>query len=320
MKCIRRREFIEKSALAFAGASMLAPLTNIAGQREGESFRLYFITDTHLENESSDNHAVRLNSLKHFVDAVNKDPNCDLAFHLGDLCQGGNYDGLLEGVSLWSEINGLGYVDATGNLDYPWYALGNHEVNTRPPEEFADKFRQTRTSEGGSAWNGQFSYEKSGYKLHFLMMDCLFDANNERSKRTDGLHKETVAWIKDVLQTTDADMLVLMSHAMPHYHRAHGAYYWGRSAQGDNIANIVEEAIGFNESLKQVVWFAGHWHGRPWDRATRYTNLSEHLTGYRIPAAQDATRRHGKEGVYSVVEISPNGEISIENVVSPSEY
>ena len=320
MKDIKRRDFVKASALMLAGTSMGAHFATAAGQREEGTYRIYFITDTHLENESSAVHTVRLNSLKHFVSAVNKDRNCDLAFHLGDLCQTGNYEGIVDGARLWGGIRGLNYVDATDDADYPWYAIGNHEVNTKDPDEFAHKFSQTKTSEGGSVWNGQFTYDRYDYKLHFVMMDCLYDANNERSERTDGLHEETVSWLQNILQTTDANMVVLMSHAMPHFHSAHSSYYWGRSAQGDEIVNIVEDAIGSNENLEKVAWFAGHWHGVPWDGVREYTNLGEHLVGYRIPPAQDATSRRGAEGVYSVVEINPEGEISTESFVTPAEY
>jgi len=297
-----------------------APVRAEEGGREEGTYRLYFITDTHLENADRPNHTFRLNALKHFIDAVNNDRERDLAFHLGDLNQGDNYQGIVDGVRLWSEIEPTGYLRATVNTDYAWHVLGNHEVNTADPDNFAHKFIQTEKNEGGSIWNSQFTYTKYKYTLHFVMMDCLFDSDNKRSKRTDGLHEETISWMRAILQTTDCNMVILLSHAMPHFHDKHGEYYWGNKEQGVEISDLVKDAIDANENLEQVVWFAGHWHGAPWDQATLYTNLGDHLPGYRIPPAQDATARNAEKGVYSIVEICPQGIISIESILTPAGY
>lgn len=309
--------FVLLTGVAFISLALLG--AEDSGREEG-TYRLYFITDTHLENADRPNHTFRLNSLKHFIDAVNNDDERDLAFHLGDLNQGDNEQGIVDGVRLWNKIEATDYLQLTENTDYAWYMLGNHEVNTANPDNFAHKFSQTGKKEGGSIWNSQFTFTKYKYTLHFVIMDCLFDADNNRSKRTEGLHEETISWMRTILQTTDCNMVILLSHSMPHFHEKHGDYFWGNKEQVVEIPEIVAEAINANENLEQVVWFAGHWHGVPWDQAILYTNLGDHLPGYRMPPAQDATSRHAEQGVYSVVEICPKGIISIESILTPAYY
>jgi len=173
------------------------------------------------------------------ISAFNEN-DVDFIVHLGDMIDWSNQPE--QGRKALADV--LRVIDRYPGPKH--FLLGNHDVDSVPPEELA----QTLPFPGGRTW---YSFDHKG--VHFIMLDCNFDEQETPYRpgttRWDDcwLPSFELEWLKNDLAAAQSDVAVVMVHALLDDLSDRHVI---RNAQA---ARTILEGCG-----KQVIVFQGHMH------------------------------------------------------------
>lgn len=209
------------------------------------------------------------------MDAFEKE-GVDFCVHLGDIVDWQNQPE--QGEEALKNI-----LPVLNSLDVPmYYVPGNHDLASLP----CDTLREYLYPKDGRTW---YSFDYEG--IHFITLDCNFDANEEWYRPDNSqweycyIPSAEIAWLKADLKASQSKTVVVFVHALL-----------------DDLDNphVIRNAEGVRSILegcgKQVVVFQGHMHcGRESE-----TNGIGYHTMRSIVNGRTRT-------CYWIVEVSPEG-------------
>lgn len=323
---MKRRDFVKGTALTALGASIIAPLESLAGNRE-----------THLESDDLSN-------------AVVADENYPLNFvAIGDWGRNGEYrqKEVADQMGKWAATRANKFIVSVGDnfypkgvvsendplwhysfenvytahsLQYDWYpVLGNHDYG-------ADPEAQVRYSKISRRWNMPSLYyskeveiDKQSGKALLVFIDTqpiVYDFEERQPKKQ-------LQWLDETLAKASADVKwkIVIGH--------HPCYTVGPRIKNYDTFSIRKALSGIFEKHKVDVYLSGHEHSLQHLKADGYTHqfisgagseLTEVTAG--IPYSRFQASEHGfmyfsiNANKLRVNAINDEGRVLYETIMS----
>jgi predicted MPP superfamily phosphohydrolase len=271
---MKRRDFLKNTTITALGASLITPITALAGENV-----------THLESDDLSSKAALKDEFDvHFM-------------AIGDWGRNGEYDQteVAKQMGLWGAANPNDFVISVGDNFYPlgvisendplwhysfeniytahslqcnWYpVLGNHDYG-------ADPQAQIRYSKVSRRWNmpslyykKEFSLGKNGDKVLMLMIDTDPMLHEDKKQQVE----EQMIWINEQLKNVSPNVKwkMVIGH--------HPYYTVGPRIKNYDTLTVREKMAGIFEKYKVDVYLSGHDHSLQHLKPEGYTH--QFITG-----------------------------------------